>query len=440
MKTEWILIEIIAIFIDGLTKVYFLNSRFASKHETIVPQLFAWLGLVAWGLAATFLDFPSYLYDGMTYVLIIAYLFLTKYGTFGQKLFGTVLTLALSIGSSLAGAGLASLIMTTSVKNTLLYQDSSRLLAIILIKIIQVILFYSLAKKHYRLRELQKKPVVVLTCAAIMIFVCLLFMFFNLSDFDEQTNYMMVWLAVVLLFILIGIFLMYEMFIREETRNIDLNTRLQRLELESQFFKELDVIQTDIRTWRHEYKNNLIALRALVEDDVQDKTLEYLDSISVESFQECAMLQTGNPVLDAVVSSKLMFARSNGIEVSVQVVYPENNIIEDNDLCAIAGNLLDNAIEACERMSNNEQTRSIVFSLLVQGKNLSLSILNSYDGEIKRAGKRFLTVKNDQFHGIGLQYVDSIVDKYQGHVLREYQDGIFETHVFLPLVPIQREE
>ena len=190
MKTEWIFIEIMAILIDGLTKTYFLNSRFASKHELVFPQLIMWLGLVAWGGAATFLDLPSYLYDGMTYILVIAYLLLTKYGAFVQKLFGTILTLALSIGSSLAGAGLASLIMSTSVKNTLLYQDSSRLLAIILIKIIQVILFYSLSKKHYRLRELQKKPVVVLTCAALMIIVCLLFMFFNLSDFDEHTNYM----------------------------------------------------------------------------------------------------------------------------------------------------------------------------------------------------------------------------------------------------------
>jgi len=440
MKAEWIIIEMMAIFIDGLTYIYFLNSRFTSKFESILPQIFGWLAMAVWGLTATFLDFQSYLYDGMIYVIVLAYLFLTKYGTLGQKLFGTVLTLALSIGSSLAGAGLASIIMATNVKDTLLYQDSSRLLAMILIKVFQVVLFYILAKKHYRLRELQKRPLIVLTCAASMVFICFLFMFSSLSDIGDNTNNMLVRLAVGLMIILIGIFSMYEMFIREETRNIDLSTRLQRLEMESQYFKELGVIQADLRTWRHEYKNNLIALRALVEDGSLDKTLEYLDRISIESFQERAMLHTGNPVLDAVVSSKLMLARSCGIDIGIHVVYPENNSIEDNDLCAIAGNLLDNAIEACERMSSSEQTRSLVFSLLVQGKNLSLSIINSYDGEIKRVGKKFLTIKDDQFHGIGLQYVDSIVDKYQGHVLREYKDGIFETHVMLPLIPEQKKD
>jgi sensor histidine kinase regulating citrate/malate metabolism len=277
----------------------------------------------------------------------------------------------------------------------------------------------------------------VLTCSAIMVIACFLAILFNLSGFDENINNILTWLAVGLLFIIIGIILMYEMFAREEIRNIDLAIRLQHLELEAQFFKELDVMQAELRTWRHEYKNNLIALRALIKSSSKAKTLEYLDKISIESFKEDALLQTGNLILDAVVSAKLMYAHSKGIEISIQAVYPENNVIEDNDLCAIAGNLLDNAIEACERMKHSEQKRYIIFSILVQGKNLSLSIQNSYGGEIKRAGKKFLTHKNDQFHGFGLAYVDSIVDKYQGNVLHEYKDGIFKTHVMLPLIPAQ---
>jgi sensor histidine kinase regulating citrate/malate metabolism len=262
-------------------------------------------------------------------------------------------------------------------------------------------------------------------------------MLINVSDFDEQTSHLLIGTSIGLLFVLIGIFVMYEMFVREETRNIDLSTRLLRLEMESTFFKELGAMQTDLRTWRHEYKNNLIALRALVTEGSSENILEYLDKISGESHQECAMLQTGNTVLDAVVSSKLMLANSRGIEVNLQAVYPETNNIENNDLCAIAGNLLDNAIEACERMSNGTQKRFISFSLLVKGKNLAISLINSYDGEIKRAGNRFLTAKNNPLHGIGIQYVDSIVDKYQGHVLREYQSGVFKTHIMLPLISAQ---
>jgi len=110
MEIEWIAIEMIAVFVDGLTKVYFLNSRFVSKNESVLPQLFAFLLLVGWGLTATFLGFQVILYNGMVYVIVLAYLLLAKNGTLLQKLFGMVMTLALSIGSSLAGAGLASLV------------------------------------------------------------------------------------------------------------------------------------------------------------------------------------------------------------------------------------------------------------------------------------------------------------------------------------------
>ena len=435
MNTKWILIETLAIFVDGLTKVYFLNSRYISKYESIVPQLLAWLSLVGWGFIATFLGFSGLLSDGTTYLIIFIYLFMTKYGTFAQKAFGVVLTFALVLGTSIAGAGVASMISNVSVEHTLEFQDSSRLLAIILIKTLQIILFYILSKKHFNLRTLQNKPVVVLTSATILVLLCLLFMFNNLSDFNDQTNYILIWLATGLLFILVGIFIMYELFVREETRNIDLSVRLQRLEMETQFFKELDVVQTDLRTWRHEHKNNLIVLRALIEAGLFEKSLEFLDKISVESSHGGAMLQTGNLVLDAVVSSKLMLAHSLGIKINIQAVYPEINSIADNDLCAIVGNLLDNAIEACERMRKKDQARFINFSLLVKGKNLSISIQNSYDGDIKREGKKFLTAKDNRLHGIGIQYVDSIMDKYQGHVLRDYKDGVFKTHVMLPLIP-----
>jgi sensor histidine kinase YesM len=440
MKIEWIIIETIAVFVDALVKVYFLNSRFASKFESIIPQLLAWLCFFGWGVAGTFLHFPIWLYDGFMCVIILSYLLLAKYGTLGQKLFGLVLTEALVYGSSLAGAGLASLFTYVNIAHTQVHQDNARLLTIVLIKTIQIILFYMLAKKHFRFRELKKAPVIMLTCAAILLFFCLLFMFFNLSVFDEQANHLLIGLSAGLLFILIVMFAMYEIFVREESRNIELSTSLQRLEMESHFFKELDAMQADLRIWRHEYKNNLVALRAIIKDSSSEKSLEYLDKISGDPLRESAMLQTGNTVLDAVVSSKLLLACSRGIKVNIQAVYPELNNIEDNDLCAIAGNLLDNAIEACERMSNGTQTRFISFSLLAKGKNLVLSILNSYEGEIKRVGKVFLTAKNNPLHGIGIKYVDSIVEKYQGHVLREYQNGMFETHVMFPLIAEQGGE
>lgn len=440
MNIEWIVVEVAAVLVENFAYIFFLNSRYSSKYTTYWPQLVTWCILVCWGLTATFTGLPAY--DLVAHIVMLLYLLLAKHGMVIQKLIGVMMVWAIMSGTSVAGAGLASFLASTTIENTLVYQGTSRLMAIVFIKMLQIVIFYALAKRHHTVRNLQRSPVFVLSGAAIVDFAFLIMIhaYVGLPDLSVQQSNMLIWLAVGLLLVMIAIFLMYELFIREEIKNVELAIKLQRLEMETNFFKEIDVMYTDMRTWRHEYKNNLTVLRALVEREEKEKALNYIENISCESIKNHVTLQTGNLVLDAVVSSKLWLAHSQDIEVSIQAVYPENNRIDDNDLCAIAGNLLDNAIEACVRMGEIKEKKFIIFAIVVKGKNLIISINNSYSDVLKRDGERYLTVKKEQFHGIGIQYVDSIVNKYNGHVLRSQEYGIFETHVMLPLISPNGEE
>jgi len=368
---------------------------------------------------------------------MLAFLYYAKQGRLWQKLLNLVLLQALIAAISLIGAGLASVMTNVSISHTLMYQDTSRLLAIVFIKALQVALLYILAKKDSGTHILKKKSTILLAVTVVIIFLCTILLLSSIHDFDYSLNRTLTWLALGFLAILVVIFLLYEMFVREEITNIDLTTRLQRLELESNYFKEIDAIHAEFRTWRHEYNNNMIALRKLIEHNDNDKAIEYIDGMMQNPARDADILHTGNLVLDAVASSKLWIARSKGIDISVQAVYPESNNIENNDLCAIVGNLLDNAIEACLRIKEESINKFIVFSLLIKGKNMTISVSNSYEGILKKDGDHYLTDKDRRFHGIGMQYVDSIVDKYQGHVLREHTDGVFETHVMIPLISAQ---
>lgn len=434
MNVEWVIVEIVAVLVENGVFIFFLNSRYISKSQTFYPQLISWAVLVSWGLTATFLDLPAY--DLVSHIIMFGYLVYTKQGTMLQKLIGVMMTWGIMIATSMTGAGIASLLTDTSIKHTLVYQDAARLIAIILIKMIQVIVFYVLSTKHHSKRNLQKSPVYVLTTAAILdfIFIIIIRAYIEFPNLNLVVSHLLIWLAIGLLFVMISIFLMYELFVREEIKNVNLAIKLQRLELETQFFKEIEVMYNDMRIWRHEYKNNLIALKALVEHGENEKALQYFSKITTDSLNHNETLQTGNYVLDAVVSSKLWLAKAQNIEVNIQAVYPTNNCIDDHDLCAIIGNLLDNAIEACGRMEESGDKKYINFSLLLRGKNLIISISNSYNSELKRKGERYLTVKNEAFHGLGIAYVDSIVSKYSGHVLRTHKNGVFKTHVMLPLL------
>ncbi len=437
MRAEWIAVELISILVENIICLYFLNSRYQSKRNCIWPQLATWALLVFSGIINTVSSVT--IIGFIAYAIMLVYLIIFKNGTILQKAFGVLVVCSIEIATSIMGGAWASFMDSAAIDQTAEYQDTSRLFAILLTKMIQVVVFYILAKRHEKSRNLQRRPAVVLCVAAILDFIYLftIHKYIYSPDLQIQQHRLLVWLAIGALLVIIAIFVIYELFIREEIKNVKLAMELQRIALEAGFFSEIDQIYTELRTWQHDYKNNLNALRTLVYQAQTEKALEYIDNMNNEVYKNKIMLQTGNLVLDAIVSSKLWLAQTKNIEFSIQAVYPENNHISDNDLCAIVGNLIDNAIEACARMDNTSKNKFIDFSLILKGKNLLISISNSYNNELKLKGNRFLTVKNEPYHGIGILHIDSIVRKYQGHVLRSQENGVFETNIMIPLLYLE---
>ena len=434
MGFDWVIVHIVAILAETFACIYFLHSRYAPKFSNHAPEIICGAAIISWWAISYFTGLQIYDYGFV--LLLSAYIFATKLGGFIHKLIGVTLLLAIMLGTSLAGAGIVAAFMGTTIEATLETQDTSRLVALIFIKTIQVSLLYLLSKKHIPIRELGKIPTTIigLVTAIIFMFVMVLRASLDAPNADDGHGGLLVLTSIVLLLITIAVFLMNELFVKEEAKNANLAMSLQRMELERGFFNEIDTIYKDIRAWRHEYRNNLIALRDLIHLEDKEKILAYIDKISGEPLQFETTLQTGNLILDAIVSSKLGLAQSKGIEVSVQAVYPKSNTIEDNDLCTIVGNLLDNAIEACNEAELSSERKYVDFSFLAKGKNLVISVKNSYFHEVKLDNGRYVSIKGGLFHGIGVPLLDSVVHKYNGHVLRSHDKGVFETNIIIPLV------
>ena len=436
MDYEWIIIEILAILVEVSALLYFLNKRYESKYISYLPQIFGWVAIILWGMVATFSELPVLIYEAVYICLLSVYLLLSKQGRVLQKLFGAILGYTILSAITMAGAGLASILTNTSYQHSLEFQDISRVVAITFIKTLQIIVFYALTKKRSDYSNLKRQPLIVLCAIALLDLVCILliWVYIQTPEFSAQ-KHLLVALSIGLLIFMVALFVMYELFIREEKKNTKLFAQVQMLELESTFYQNIDVMYTDMRKWRHDYKNNLTALHSLVKEGNTEDTLDYIEKIAEEPLLNQRTLQTGNLVLDAVVSSKLWLAHSKGIKISVQAVYADNDI-EANDLCAIAGNLLDNAIEACGRMLESD-ARFIDFSIVISGMNLLIIIRNSFNGEVKQNGSRYESVKHGKYHGIGIPHVDSIISKYQGHVKRDHENNIFETRVMIPLLDMK---
>jgi len=196
-------------------------------------------------------------------------------------------------------------------------------------------------------------------------------------------------------------------------------------------YAEVENMYKQVRGWRHDYKNHIQTLKAYMSVNEYDKVNEYLDRLDEDLTNVDTIMKTGNIIIDAILNSKISLAKSKKIDVNAKVSVPENLNISEIDLCVIIGNLLDNAIEACENIDSGEKFIRIFIGM--KNTQLYVYIANTASGgKLTKVNGRFTTRKSG-YHGYGLVRVDKTVEKYRGYIKRSSEDGAFTTEILLPI-------
>jgi len=196
-------------------------------------------------------------------------------------------------------------------------------------------------------------------------------------------------------------------------------------------YAEVENMYKQVRGWRHDYKNHIQTLKAYMSVNEYDKVNAYLDELNEDLTNVDTIMKTGNIIIDAILNSKISLAKSKKIDVNAKVSVPENLNISEIDLCVIIGNLLDNAIEACENIESGEKFIRIFIGM--KNTQLYVYIANTAPGgKLTKVNGRFTTRKSG-YHGFGLARVDKTVEKYRGYVKRSSEDGAFTTEILLPI-------
>lgn len=210
-----------------------------------------------------------------------------------------------------------------------------------------------------------------------------------------------------------------------EQKNIEYQNRL----LERQV-QEVQNIYMTMRGWRHDYHNHLQSMKAYVQMGQYQKLGEYLGLLEQDLDQVNQLIESGNVNLDAILNSKLSLALKNGIEVDYKAECPETLAVSDIDLCALIGNLIDNAVEACEKLT--DETPFIRLYIGVLKKQLYISVTNATNETVRKMDSEYISTKRGN-HGHGLKRINLVVEKYGGYINRQNEPGVFVTEIMLPL-------
>ena len=105
----------------------------------------------------------------------------------------------------------------------------------------------------------------------------------------------------------------------------------------------------------HDLHNHIGVLRQLLSHSKTDEAMQYLDELQTPVKKMMDTVWTGDETVDYLINSKAVTAEENGIKYQVQVEFPRRTNLQSADLCAILGNLLDNALEAAKQIPSSEQ-------------------------------------------------------------------------------------
>ena len=196
------------------------------------------------------------------------------------------------------------------------------------------------------------------------------------------------------------------------------------------YYESLRSQQAQVRTLRHDMRNHLAAVSAMLSGGETKRAQEYLDRLTYSPALGTPRALCENEIANIVLSGKLEEMDKLGLEADFLVTVPQKLSVNDADLCALLGNALDNAIEAAQRAEDKKLT----LRLRADHGMLMLRVENAFSGELIEENGRLSTTKADKTaHGFGIAGMEEIARRLGGSLEAKAENGRFELVACLPL-------
>lgn len=181
----------------------------------------------------------------------------------------------------------------------------------------------------------------------------------------------------------------------------------------------------------HEYKNQIMCIESLIAAKNYVELENYVRSISGHLNKELDYIKTNNVIVDAILNSKYKETLDKGIVFIFQINDLSEISICDEDIVVILSNLLNNAIEACEKCPNKKVMK---LKFVKEKDNVIISVKNTYDGKLDIKDGEIQTSKKYEMneHGIGIKNIIDVIEKYQGSYAIKNDKHEFYFSIILP--------
>ena len=216
---------------------------------------------------------------------------------------------------------------------------------------------------------------------------------------------------------------------KENEERIKEKQAYNRLETKNDYYEKVEESQNQIRRLYHDMNNHLYNIQMM--NKSSEDASDYIVSLQNELKEARKTRVSGNSLFDIIVDEKMNICQSKGIDFKIDVDSKNTGFIKNMDMSSILANILDNAIEACDKMTSNK--KYIKLTSMWAEDMFVIICENSKENEVKKIGDRFITDKlNKSEHGIGIKSVEKSVKNYDGNMMIFCDDSLFKVKIMIP--------
>ena len=245
-------------------------------------------------------------------------------------------------------------------------------------------------------------------------------------------SFLLIFLTMFIIAYAAAVYALIFRFIKQVARE----QQMQEVELHNKYLlqkaENFDLLEREMQKDRHDYKHHNAMLLQYAENGDIKGMIEYLDGFEAREDEKYKSL-CNNKIVDNILHSFLRRAESHNIVMNIDTTIDLETNIQDVDMVAILGNMLENAVNGCIEAP---EPRTIDVSIKKKGIKLVIKVMNTASGKIKFDNGVPVRKKGG---GIGVQSILHYSDHYQGDVVFKYENGVFSCCVILNDIPTKNK-
>lgn len=429
------------VFLNNLAGVYiairFLNGVLDRKNKEEYQKKLLFVLFIPLVLLWNLMNNPA-VYSNLLLLLFLVLITVIRYkGSIKIKVVISVFILLFSAATKYIAAILfVGLFRLDTVLDTFSYMDRT-LILVLTIGVLSKLLLLLLVESIIRFVSSKASQVSIaswlffITIPAISIYLIIYTVRepILMNQFSNET----VLVCFLILSINLIVFRLFDAIIDQIVKNNTYIFLEKQLMIQKKQYKTILTESEKIRSLKHDIINHIASIQGYMENNRYNDANQYMKKLITKMSISNYGIHSGNFVVDAILNYKKETAIQKGIKMTTSILLPETLQIEDIDISILLGNALDNAIEACEKVTASEE-KIINVELGFKNENVTFTIVNTFTPDSVREGRKYLLSSKRGWlgYGMGLGNIQNVVDKYGGMLKTEKKEFVFIFCAYIP--------